>query len=920
MQRFTYLLALVLMASAALTAQNQSFQGYIEAGDIATQKDDHYNAYRLYSVAAEEDWKGAGKYEERIPEVYYKAGKAAFKTAAFAEAEKYLGLLKGTEQMGQFPDAGYYLGSAQFRQGNYDAAVASLEMFTAGQPNADAAMLASAGAMIEDANWATDALSRADDTDIRHLGRPVNSDDSDVAYVRGPNNTFFYSSNQTEWKDDSLTPHRTISQLYKRSGADVSEALGAAINLPGKNVAHTAFTGDMSTVYYSVCDFRNYDQLRCDLYRASVDAEGNWSDPTMLDLNQAGAYTGQPSVGTEKGTGESYLYFSSDRPGGAGGMDLYRASLSAEGALGTPENLVGINTADDDVTPFWHEGRNTLFFATNGRFTFGGLDIYRASPAGDAWNEPVNLGSPINGPADDAYYAQFDEPEIAYMASRRRVDEALYYSDSQDVCCYDIYEFDPPTGIELRVLTFNRLTEEELDGTTVALYQMNDDEPRLLEELTNMEGNDFDFAVEPGGKYRLIGIKDGFSKALDEFDLSSPELVDEVSIVRNLYLAPAVRLDVFTFNSVDDTPLPATTVQLFELDDNGALSLVEEVINEEGNDSHFDLEIGKNYRVEGRKAGFGQAFTEVDLRDYDANSGSRTIRRDLYLGQALKVLVFDGLTKEPLNQATVRLDRSNGSNVSEDTNEAGNEFNYTVTLDQPYYAGATRSGYFPEQDTISYTEQDVINAGGTLVHRLYLYPHDPDLYLPFEVYFDNDYPDPDAYSTRTDKTYEQTYYPYLAQLPVFQDRAASDMERQEAFITQTNIEQFFEQEVEDGWRSLRYFTRAMLKRLESSGSYEVELAGFASPRAPTEYNRRLSARRNMSLENYFRRGSEGSLGRYLDNGSLTLSETALGETTARLAEIYERIDRERESIYSREASLERRVELIRPGTDPTRKR
>ncbi|OAV44471.1 hypothetical protein A3850_008195 [Lewinella sp. 4G2] len=902
----------MFLASVALDAQNQSFSGYIEAGDRAMQKDDHYNAYRLYSIAAEDEWDGSAGRKDRLSEVYYKAGVAAYKTAAYEQGQMFLMKFDSTSNKGDYPLAKYYLGANQFRQGFYDQAVASFQTFLDMQPSADAKMRMDATKKIKDSNWAIDQLAKAEDMQIRHLGTDVNSDDSDVAYTRGPNNTVYFSSNKMEWDGDSLTPNRTISKIFKQTGTAGIQPLAEGINVADKNVAHTAFTKDMKMVYYSVCDFRDYDQLRCDLYKANVGTDGSWTNGSMLKINQAGYYTGQPNVGVDKNTGDSYLFFSSDRPGGVGGRDLYRASLSADGTVGTPENLRDINTEDDDVTPFWHEGRNTLFFATDGRFTFGGLDIYRASLSGTSWREPVNLGSPINSAADDAYYVQYDETEQAYMASRRQTGEAIYYEDAKEVCCYDIYEFTPPTGIELKVLTFNDLTKEELEGVTVALYEMTPGGPVLVEEMTNLTGNGFDFIVEPGGKYQLKATKDGFTTAMDEFDLNSPELVDETSIERMMYLAPAVKLDVFTFNNVDEQPLPGSTIKLYEMADNGALTLIDEVTNTGGNDSHFELEIGKRYKVEGMKAGFGEASTEVDLRDYDANSGSTTIRRDLYLGQQLEIRVIDGITKEPLSNAAIRLVKRSGKLVGEDVNPNGNDFYYTVNLDEPFYLNTTRDGYFPRRDTLTFTQQDLIDGGGKLVFIVPLFPDDPAKFLPFEVYFDNDFPDPDAYSSRTRRNYEQTYYPYLDRQPVFREKASEGMDNQQAFLTRNKIDQFFDTEVRAGWTELTNFSDALIAYLERGNTFNLELAGFASPRAPTEYNRRLSARRNMSLEKFFRAYRGGVLGGYLDSKQLTLSETAFGETTAKLEKIYERIDRERESIYSTEASLERRVELRKP--------
>ncbi len=84
-----------------------------------------------------------------------------------------------------------------------------------------------------------------------------------------------------------------------------------------------------------------------------------------------------------------------------------------------------------------------------------------------------------------------------------------------------------------------------------------------MEEITNFNDNSFNFKVEPGMKYQLTVEKDGFTMALDEFDLSSPELVDLPFMERVLELNPKINIDVFTFNSADDAELLGVTVKLF---------------------------------------------------------------------------------------------------------------------------------------------------------------------------------------------------------------------------------------------------------------------------------------------------------------------------------------------------------------------
>lgn len=918
MKRFHLLFAFVTLFSLGLQSQNQSFAGYIEAADKAANRDDHYNAFRLYAIAAEDDWQDDNVYEDRIGEVYYKTGTAAYRASAYAEAERYLVKLESDPMVDKYPLTKYYLGQAVFRQGRYDQAAAYFQQFLVDQPRAPEAYRSTALAKINDADWAIDAMTRAEDIELRHLPEGLNTSNSDIMYVRGPQGTRYYSSNNFEFKADSLTPKRMLSRILRQTGEASGEPLPALINIPGKNVAHTSFNKTMTRVYYSVCDFRNYDEMICDIYQADVASDGSWVNPVKTNINQAGYSTTQPSVGFDATQGREYLYFASDRPGGLGGLDVYRVTVSADGTLGTPENIENINSAGDDAAPFWYGPRQTLYYATNGRFTFGGLDIYKSFLIDGRFRRPINLGAPVNSSADEAYYSRFDDPDQAYVSSRRPDKDAIFYSSDRDVCCYDIYEFTPDPRIDLQALTFNKLTKDELKGVTVTLCEITKDGPVVIEEITNLEDNEFNFKVNQGAVYQLKAIKDGFTKVIDEFDLSSPELKDLAFIERRLELNPKVVLDVFTFNNVDNAALPGATIKLYEIVADGSRTLVDEFINPASNDAHFDLEIGKHYVVEAEKPGFGQATTEVDLTDYDANQGGSTIRRDLYLGQSLEVYVIDGRTDEPLNNATLKLMKANGELVGEKTNPEGNDFYYTVNLDQPFILTTQRAGYFSRTDTLRFTQQDLVDGGGKLVYYVPLFNDDLDRFLPFEVYFDNDHPDPDSYSSKTDLTYDETYSPYVMRRDNFKAESSNGLDNESAFLVRGDIDQFFDDEVEAGWKQLTRFSDALIFHLRSGKSFTVELQGYASPRAPTEYNRRLSARRNMSLKNFFMTYRNGALAGYINNKQLSFTEAALGETTANLDKIYERIDRERESIYSTIASLERRV-VLRNGLSSKKK-
>ncbi len=918
MSRLLLIILAILLLFGGLSAQNQGFDSYIAAGDTAVAKRNFYNGYKYYSIASEDGWSESKNYEARIAEVLYKAGLSAYHATAYVPAEQYFLKLLARPDGDKYELARFYLAQSTFRQGRYDQAVVHYEDFLENSPSAPIIFRKRAETQISDADQAIIRMSRGTEAQMMHLPNGINTEDSDFMYVHGPKGTRFYSSNNFKFKGDKLISKRLLSRIMKRTGEASGEPLPKTINIPNKNVSHTSFNTDMSKVYYSVCEWVAYDELRCDLYVADVDKDANWTNPVKLPINQEGFSTTMPSFGHSQADGKDYLYFSSNRPGTIGEFDLYRAEVQSNNTFGEIEPLTNINTVGNDVAPFWYNKLQTLYFATDGRFSFGGLDIYKSFNIKGEFKDPVNIGLPVNSSADDAYYTRFDDPGRGYVASRNATSDALYYTEERDVCCYDIYEFEPDPRVALRALTINGLTDEELIGATVKLCKITPNGPVEVDEITNLDGNNFDFQVEPGEMYQLKATLDGFTSVIDEFDLSEEQYEDVPYVERILPMVPAVKLDVYTFNNIDGQSLPGAPVTIYEVTESGELVKVAEKINPLANDTHFELEIGKKYKVVGKKPGFGEDYEIVDLTDYDPNEGSGTMRVDLSLGQLLDVYVIDAKTELPLSSATVALTIMEISKTESSTNTSGNDFHYVVNLDQEFKIEVTRNGYFPRDVTLRFSEEDVERFDGRLAVTIPMVNDDINAFLDFRVYFDNDHPDPDAYRSTTNKSYDETFGPYLERRDTFVARIARGMEAEEGFLLSQEVSEFFDEQVIAGYDDLLKLADALVVHMENGRTYQINMVGFASPRAPDYYNMLLSGRRNACLRNFFERYEEGALSEYMDSEQLSFTSERRGEEKD-LGRIYELIEEERVSIFSVEASLERRVEFPKIFNNNSRK-
>jgi len=155
-----------------------------------------------------------------------------------------------------------------------------------------------------------------------------------------------------------------------------------------------------------------------DLYQSFLIGE-TFSRPVKLK-GQINSYSwdGHCSLSPDGQT----LYFSSERGGGYGGRDIYRAKLLPDSTWGNVVNLGdSINTQYDDDAPFIHPDGITLYFSSKGRTSMGGYDIFKSTMDVDsAFKKTENLGFPINSTDDDIYFVLSGSGDHGYYSSAKK--------------------------------------------------------------------------------------------------------------------------------------------------------------------------------------------------------------------------------------------------------------------------------------------------------------------------------------------------------------------------------------------------------------------------------------------------------------------------------------------------------------------
>jgi len=244
--------------------------------------------------------------------------------------------------------------------------------------------------------------------------------------------------------DELIFTSSSKPEIYKNNGLPFLGIVKAPLINPGEigsqsifssalfkenaNDGTPAFTKDGSTVVFARGNTGKSKDPSPDVDLYISKKTGNaWSEPERLIISDSIAWDGSPSFSADERT----LYFSSNRRGGKGGVDLYRVPIDNSGRFGRPINLGStINTPGDELFPYV-SANGKLYFSSDGHPSIGGLDLFVASRNE---NEIIveHLGVPINSIGDD-FAISFSDSTQGYISSNRpggKGDDDIYFFKS----------------------------------------------------------------------------------------------------------------------------------------------------------------------------------------------------------------------------------------------------------------------------------------------------------------------------------------------------------------------------------------------------------------------------------------------------------------------------------------------------------
>lgn len=257
-----------------------------------------------------------------------------------------------------------------------------------------------------------------------------------------------------------------------------------------------SFTPDGQTMYLTKARRELNANTGVEIY-TSTRSDAKWSAPVKYEItaDTLSSY-GHPAVSPD-GT---WLYFTSDMPGGKGGKDIWRINLKER--AGSLENLGDwINTPGDDCFPYFRSD-SVLYFASDGHPGYGGLDLFRAEmqPSG-GWTV-VNMGKPMNSTADD-FGITFGPGEYGFFSSNRG-----------DARGYDhIWAFELP---DLKINISGWVLDKDEEPVPNAVIRIVGDDGSNQKQVAKPDGS-FSFPLRRGVSYVMLAGAKGFLNARQEF-------------------------------------------------------------------------------------------------------------------------------------------------------------------------------------------------------------------------------------------------------------------------------------------------------------------------------------------------------------------------------------------------------------------
>lgn len=566
------LIFLFICISAGVSAQAKKI--WLYSADAYFGKEDYPTALLHYKLALNDslalithvlpyevaisgkklsDLETTGDTTRKVPAVDYINHQIALcyqRTQDYKHAVEHFKLTAAT---GSYPDDYYYLGLAQMNVERYQDAILSFEQFITSGGDNDS-LVKRALVSMTGATHALDTSYLRSRIVVRKADNVLNSGTASFApmFFDNESRMLFTSARSGGVVDDPENQQSEyLCDIYwtrKTDNGSWEPAVNFAQPLnTSQHEASGSFNNNNALFFTRWSDEKRTEQH---IYLSRM-VDNLFFESYRLDssVNFPGYKSINPFVSMDGTT----LFFSSNRPGGKGGMDLWKISIDELGNLnGTAVNLgEPVNSEADETTPFLHEASSILFFSSNGHNSIGGLDIFKSiyNRDNETYETPDNMGIPVNSGKDDSY-----------MVWDRYMKKGYFSSDREDCPtshCYDIYEVENlPVTIILDGYVFDATTEKAIPQATLTFKDIRGE---FASFTTKTDDKGF-YSIEVRQYWELFIKAQKPAYFADATNIDARRITEDTHLTRDFHLAsiPPEEIEIkgieYDYNSAELRP------------------------------------------------------------------------------------------------------------------------------------------------------------------------------------------------------------------------------------------------------------------------------------------------------------------------------------------------------------------------------
>ena len=373
----------------------------------------------------------------------------------------------------------------------------------------------------------------AEQVKIENMGEVINTEFAEHSPVISANDSILlFTARRPECLGADPEAHFYDEDIYisHRQGDNgewsKAENIGRPVNAKGHD-ATISLTADGQKLYL----YRH--KKAGGLFVTDFDTLGKkWEEPRAIKKPLNSKYY---EASICQSADSSTLFFTSDRPGGYGGRDIYMVYLDDKNKWTEPQNLgPTINTPFDEDAPYFHPDGKTLYYSSNGPGSMGGFDIFVSeidSSVESGWLEPLNMGIPVNTPDDDIYFVLSADGKSGYYSSGK---EGGYGEKDIYQIRFPYYPY--PRRYHIVELAGLVQDVQTLDTFKALVTLVDNTTNEILDSMyTGVDSASYYFILEPERSYSLKVSANGYSPT--QAELLTPSLEEnDIFLKKNLFL------------------------------------------------------------------------------------------------------------------------------------------------------------------------------------------------------------------------------------------------------------------------------------------------------------------------------------------------------------------------------------------------